>query len=70
MLVDRFLMSLLSYEFVGFVPIWLAITFGTVHSPSFVALFVGLFLEWFVLGLLVCVVLWMQKTRGRPESAT
>ena len=70
LLFNPILASLLAHEFVGFMPKWLALTFGTVHSPSFVGLFAGLFLEWFALGLLLSVVLWMLKTRGHGESAT
>ena len=70
LLVDPVWMWLLSHELVGLIPRWLAFTFGTVHSPSFIGIFAGLFLEWFVIGLLVSLVLWTLKSRGRSESAT
>ena len=70
LLIDPVWRWLLSYELVGFIPKWLAFVLGGVHSPSFIGLFAGLFLEWFVLGLLVSLVLWMLKNTRRGESAT
>jgi hypothetical protein len=70
LLFNPILSTLLSHHVLGFVPKSLALALGTVHSPSYLGLFVGLFLEWVVLGLLVSVVLWMLKTRGRGEGAT
>ena len=38
LLFNPILTALLSHQFFGFIPKWLALTFGTVHSPSFVGL--------------------------------
>jgi hypothetical protein len=48
---------LISHEAVGFIPKALAVVLGGVHNPSFMGLFAGLFLEWFVVGLLGSVLL-------------
>jgi hypothetical protein len=70
LLIDPIWKWLMAYEAVSFMPKWLALALGSVHSPSFMGLFAGLFLEWFLLGLLASLVFWMLKSTRQGESAT
>jgi hypothetical protein len=68
LLIDPAWRWLLSFEPVGFIPKALAITLGGVHSPSFLGLFLGVFLELFVVGMLGAVPFWLQNNRGAKNA--
>ena len=70
LLIEPVWKQLLSYEAFSFIPKWLALALGSVHSPSVIGLFAGLFLEWFVLTLLVSLMFWILKSTRKGESAT
>ena len=70
LLIDPIWKWLMAYEAVSYIPKWLALVLGSVHSPSFMGLFAGLFLEWFILGLLVSLIFWMLRSTRQGESST
>ena len=57
-------------NFLGLFAKGLAIAFGGVHSPSYLAAFAGFFLQWYLLLLLVALAGWGVMTLRRPNSAS
>jgi hypothetical protein len=53
----------LSIDVVAYVPRVLALSLGSVHAPSYAGLFIGLFVEWFLLAIVVASILWFIRTR-------
>jgi len=61
---------LLAHEAIGFLPKYFALSFGTVHSPSYLGLFAGFFFEWAVIGLFGAFGVWLLARRRSEQSAT
>jgi len=68
-LSNDLLALLLANDTIGFIPKHLALSLGSVHSPSYLGLFAGLFLEWAAVAVLGALVFWVL-TKRRSQSAT
>jgi hypothetical protein len=59
-----------SFDAFVLLPIFLAIVFsGNVHQPSDLGMYLGLFLNWFIVGLAVSGVFWFIR-RAKKRVAT
>ena len=67
---EGFLDSVMDIYAVAILPLMFAILIsGNAHNPSEFGLYVGFFLDWLIIGLVVATVLW-AVTRRRERVAT
>ena len=67
LLSDPLWQWLVSLDVVGYPPKILAVLLGGVHNPSLIGLFVGFFIEWFVI-CAACLVAWEAVKRRRAST--
>jgi hypothetical protein len=66
-----FLNAVMDVYLLAYVPLVLAILIsGNAHNPSEVGFYVGFFLEWFVVGLVVALALWAINQKRRRHVAS